>query len=356
VHDINYDVAIIGGGAAGSAAALTLLKQGVSSLCIIEPSDFSNVRIGDTIPPDTNLLLSELGVRDAFLSQGHLPAYGSHSLWGSARLGHNDFLTSPFGHGWHLDRKAFDKMLLDEAVKRGAVRIKQSCRAVNITANSIESVTVGDDTVRAIFYIDATGRKSVLLRSLGVPHHYDDKQLVIWARFRVSQNDLGHSTWLEATANGWWYAAELPNQEAIVAFGTSPRLAKSRGLHGIKKWATALSHTDLIAPKLMRAKILQDSFRVTASHSYIMKDVQGPNWLAIGDAASAFDPLSSAGIYKALLTGKMAANAIINDNMYSYAQTIQQDYAAYIIKNNELYKSEQRWPSSDFWSARHKSE
>ncbi|WP_083098945.1 NAD(P)/FAD-dependent oxidoreductase [Pseudophaeobacter leonis] len=127
---LQFEVAIIGGGPAGSAAALALQQRGVTSICIVEPSDFTQARVGETIPPDANLVLSQLGVDQAFARQDHLPCYGSHSLWGSHRLGHNDFLTSPYGTGWHLDRVRFDKMLLDQAVAGGGLRITAHCAFV----------------------------------------------------------------------------------------------------------------------------------------------------------------------------------------------------------------------------------
>ncbi len=350
-----FDVAILGGGAAGSAAALTLLQAKGCSVCIIEHSDFNEPRIGETIPPDTNLLLSELAVDKAFAEQGHLPCYGSHSLWGSNRLGHNDFLTSPYGHGWHLDRTRFDRMLLEQAVALGAKWINEDCVGVQCTGDDIDHVKTRNSTVKARHYIDATGRKAVLLRSLGIVHKFNDKQAVIWARFETTAGHLGKSTWLEAAPNGWWYAAEVPGNSAIVALGTDPRLAKAGGVYQIPGWAVALSGTQLIAPKLQSAKLVPGSFGITSSHSYIAERIAGENWLAVGDAASAFDPLSSAGIHKALLTGQLAARALVNENSQQYADRVRAEYQVYLGKRRDLYRSETRWPDRDFWTARHEA-
>lgn len=351
--DRTFDVAIIGGGAAGSATAISLVQLGVPSVCIIEKSDFVSLRAGETIPPDTNLLLSELGADQAFARQGHLPCYGSHSLWGSPQLGHNDYLTSPYGHGWHIDRVRFDAMLLDQAVACGVVHIKGTCTDVNVRGDRIGSVVAAEDRIKAGTFVDATGRNAVLLRSMGIVPEYNDQQTVVWAQFSQTDASMGKSTWLEAAPNGWWYAAALPGNRSVVALGTDPRLAKAGGMYNLRQWAAALTGTTLVAPKLQNARLLTDSFHITASHSYCATRVAGENWIAVGDAACGFDPLSSAGIYKALKSGQSAARAITKTDTRTYATQTRADYGGYLEKRNELYQAEKRWAHSSFWAKRH---
>ena len=351
----SFEVAMIGGGASGSAVALSLLRAGVDSVCIVEKSDFSEPRIGETIPPDANVLLSELGVQKAFAAQGHMPCYGSHSLWGSRQLGHNDFLTSPYGHGWHLDRARFDKMLLDQAVERQATLVSGDCTSIRSKGDRITGALIDGDLIEANWFVDATGRDAMLSRACGVVRAFDDRQTVIWARFRVADHPLGNSTWLEAVPYGWWYGAELPHGEAIVALGTDPHVAKSRGLYDVRTWAVALSGTDLIAPKIAKAQLIPNSFRITSSHSYLTEQVAGANWFAVGDAASAFDPLSSAGIYKALSTGQRAAAAIMSPGTAdagAYQAYVKDSYAEYLRMKAELYAAEDRWTDQPFWRNR----
>jgi len=323
-----FEVAILGGGAAGSAVALTLLAAG-ARVCVVEASDFSQARVGETIPPDVNALLFDLGVHAEFVEQGHLPCHGSHSLWGSRQLGHNDFLTSPHGHGWHLDRARFDQWLLGRAVAAGARLIGAEGR-VRARAGRVLALSADDHEIAADWFIDATGRSGALARACGATRSHHDRQTVIWARFRVSDRALGHSTWLEATPYGWWYGAEIPGGEAVIALGADPHVAKAEGLYDLRRWAAALTDTDLIAPRIARARLVPESFRITASHGYLTDRVAGDNWLAAGDAASAFDPLSSAGIYKALATGQRAARAIQAGDAQPYQDFIRDSYARYL--------------------------
>ncbi len=350
-----YDALIIGGGAAGSATALHLAKQG-RRVCIIEPATFAQHKIGETIPPDTNVLLKELGVWEQFIADVHLPCYGSHSLWGADRLGHNDFITSPHGCGWHLDRASFDRMLLSSAEQNGVSVIRQSVSSIQFHGEQITSITLPDGTVlEADTVVDATGRKALLARRLGIQRDVLDRQVTLYARFACPKQDLSHSTWLEAVQYGWWYAAAVPGEQVVVALGTRPEVAKSMQLSKLTRWASALAASELIASKLTRAKLLVDTFGVTASQSYRVKKVTGSNWLAVGDAASAFDPLSSAGIYKALLTGKLAAKALnassLANGLTMYQQQIDQDYDRYLTHRQEMYDQESRWSDAFFWNS-----
>lgn len=350
---MDTDILILGGGAAGSAAAITLLQQDPDvRVTLTEPSDFTAPRVGETIPPDANLLLRELGVEQTFRAAGHLPCHGSHSLWGSDQIGHNDFLVNPHGHGWHLDRAAFDAMLLGAAERAGARVLRSMAKDIVVRDNKIASVTVDGTPITARHYIDATGRNAILLRALGVTRDEGERLSVLWTRFQTVDDSLSHSTWLESGPHGWWYAAQLPGNVAIVALGTDPAIAKDRRATTLPGLLLALTETQMIAPRLTTAKVIHDSFQITTARAYLSTRVAGENWIAVGDAASAFDPLSSAGIYKALLTGQLAARAILSGDPSPYTARVAEDYHAYQAMLDHLYSSETRWSDYPFWAAR----
>ena len=71
----------------------------------------------------------ELGLWERFLGSGHVPCYGNVAAWGSSELVEMDFIRSPYGHGWHLDRSCFDLMLQDMAVEAGATLYRAQDRA-----------------------------------------------------------------------------------------------------------------------------------------------------------------------------------------------------------------------------------
>ena len=327
-------------------------------VALVEVSDFSTDRIGETIPPDASALLQKLGVIERFAADGHVPCYGSRSLWGSNTLGHNDFLVSPYGHGWHLDRKRFDKMLFKAAIDAGAQPFATRCKKIETSAECVTAAHLSNgETVEAEWFLDATGRESLLPRSMGISRQVDDKQVVIWSRFQINPGSLGQSTWLEAVPYGWWYAAELPGNIAIVALGTDGALAKSMGTSTLQGWVVAFSGTALIAPQVRTARLVPNSFGITASQSYRTRRVAGPNWRAAGDAASALDPLLSAGIYKALSSGIRAAETILDgQDGTAYGQDVATDHAVYLDARATLYDAEQRWLDQPFWQQRCRGE
>jgi 2-polyprenyl-6-methoxyphenol hydroxylase-like FAD-dependent oxidoreductase len=116
------DVAILGGGPAGMATALSLLKNDPTiQVVIVERSGYDQLRIGETLPPNARSLLEQLDVWPAFAQAGHLPAYGTSAAWGSSTLHANESFFSVHGNGWHLDRCAFDALLAQIARQRGAL-------------------------------------------------------------------------------------------------------------------------------------------------------------------------------------------------------------------------------------------
>src|SRR5882672_4257013 len=114
-----FDVAVVGGGPAGAVVSLCLARLGWR-VALLEATTFDGERYGETLPPEINPVLRELGLWNSFQAISPLPSPGIISVWGESVPSETDFIRNPHGPGWHIDRNRFDEMLCTEATKAGA--------------------------------------------------------------------------------------------------------------------------------------------------------------------------------------------------------------------------------------------
>ncbi|HEX6641737.1 MAG TPA: NAD(P)/FAD-dependent oxidoreductase, partial [Thermoanaerobaculia bacterium] len=273
------------------------------------------------------------------------PCLGSCSSWGADDLGFNDFLFHPLGTGWHLDRRRFDAMLLEE-VRAAGVNLREACFDLH-------------DPPRARFTVDATGSEAIVARSRGARRRFIDRLICVSAFFRWSNAaSLTRLTMLEAADDGWWYAARVPNDEIVVAFASDAENIRRLDATQPRTWRTMLANTRHLAAALVDCSFIEETLRASHAPSFILDRTAGENWLAAGDAASAYDPISAGGVYKALDDGLRAADAITaalggdSAAMDGYEQSVRTRFEGYLANRNYFYGVEQRFPNSEFWSRR----
>lgn len=357
----DYDALILGGGPAGCAAAIAARQRGMR-VALVEAGAYAGPRIGESLPPDAGLLLRALGVWPRFADDGHAPCRGSASSWGDDRLGFNDFVLNPHGHGWHLDRARFDAMLADEAAAAGvALHRRTRYRGHTARPGGGARVTLagagGERCVDARVVVDATGRRGLFARDRGARRAVIDR-LVAIGGFCVARDDAATSTLtlLEATADGWWYAAALPGGRRVVMVATDADLARQRGLGALPGWSAALAETRHVAAQLGAAR--PAAVQVWSAPSFALDAPAGPDWIAVGDAAAAFDPLSAQGIYKALDDGLAAAPIIARlaggdaSAGDEWAARAADRFAGFRAQRAHFYAMERRWPDAPFWVRR----
>jgi flavin-dependent dehydrogenase len=342
------DVAVIGGGPAGCATVLALRQRGVRDVLLVDAGDNEAVRVGESIPPESRLLLERLDVWDEFLHEGHEPCLGSCSVWGDETPGYNDFLFNPHGTGWHLDRRRFDALLARKAVERGVVSWSGT-RFDGIERSDVGFVVqTTNGAVAARFVVDATGVSARVARLLGATRRMHDG-LTYVAGFLEASAEISRLTLLEATEHGWWYAARLPERKVAVGFASDPEIVRDEALHERDAWLARLHATRHLSRELAGCALVSADLVVRTALSSLLEPACGDGWLAVGDAAASYDPISSQGIYKALADGLQAAEAIV-------CGTPASDHAArfdeYLAVRNYFYERERRWPSAPFWLRR----
>lgn len=365
-----YDVAVVGGGPAGAVAARTLGRRGRRVL-LVEASRFDGWRLGETLFPSIREPLAALGVADGFEDLPAVPSNGIRSCWGTPEPEARSFVTSPYGTGWHVDRTAFDRFLVD-AARRVGVTVALGTRATRCefaatgrTATlALDPVEDGGpqsgttpESVGVDGVIDATGRTATVARWLSGERAAHDALVAAAARYRAPSEQCGRYTLIEATGDGWWYSAPLPDERVVVAWFTDGDLVGDR--HEPEQWRDELAETTRTAARVADGSFERGPVVAGAVSHRLRRTLGADRWLAVGDAAMGVDPLSGSGVERAIDTGVRGALAMDDwldggrEGVEQYESDVDAEFDAYRKRWRSYYALEERWSDRPFWRRRH---
>jgi len=359
-----YDVAIIGGGPAGSAAGLSLMQLAPHAHVVLcEASGYDAWRHGEILSGRARNVLESLGCWEQVAGTGLLPCHGNRAAWGSAEPYDNEFIFSMHGSSWRLDRRRFDRTLCDCAQTAGVeVRTRARVTESAETADGAWNLGVPGERIQAGFVIDASGRHSCFASRRGAKRLVADHLAGVALTFEFAEHPApGDSfTWIEAQEDGWWYSSIVPGERAVLAWMSDTDLIRQSRLHQRDRWLAKLASTVLTRERVTHANPTGHP-AVFSARSQRLTRFAEPRWAAAGDAAMAFDPLSSQGILAALRTGKLAA-FVAFDHLQGkpsherYHKLVAAEYEGYLAARRVFYRMEQRWPQAPFWQRRHSQE
>src|SRR5262249_14887113 len=259
-------------------------------------------KIGESLAPSARLVLERIGVWEQHQAAGHLPCFGNRSSWGGPEIDTYDFLCDPYGHGWHLDRRRFEAMLVDEAVRAGSVwqeRARLEALDGEAGAWRVRLRHAGARrTLPARAILDASGRGARAARLMGARRVTQDRLVAVVAFLGPGGSPAADSTTLgEAMPEGWGDSALLPDGRLAPAVMTEPGLLQAGGGAGRREWGRRLAATTHTLGGIAASGCrLVEPPAVAAAGSSRLDRAAGPGWAAAGDAAAAYDPLSSHGI------------------------------------------------------------
>jgi flavin-dependent dehydrogenase len=366
-------ILVIGLGPAGSAAAIFLAQKGLKVLAIDTQLN-KDLRIGESLPPNSKILLQELGLWQNFKNGPHKISYGNQSYWGDDIAEHSDFLHHPQGNGWHIDRPAFEAMLVDHARQLG-VDILDHTKILSADRHYPDNIhgysrTQGWDVIlksdgiehqiQCSFIVDASGRNSFLARRQGAERLYEDDQLALVAFLHSEcEFQMPATSLIETTEDGWWYSAKIPNNRVATAFMCAPGKDRRKQWIDADNWWQLMARSKRTSERInpLKMSLIADP-RFVAADSSILDSIVGNGWLAVGDAAMTYDPLAAHGILMAMVTARHAARSIGDlfkgkrDTLEDYERTLYWAFREYVVERQQYYDAERRFTNSVYWQAR----
>lgn len=307
------EILITGGGPAGLSAAIALAERGASA-CVVDRVGGHAVARAECLSQGAAQIMTRLGLSE-MLGRA-LAIKDVQSRWGDAKpLQHGGHPGLGF-HGWGIDRADLSTHMRDRLKVLGIDVVTADVLSHTRTPQGWQMECRGSSgiqTLSARYIIDATGRSARIARANGatlLPGR--DLVALVW---RTAETGPA-SMLVEARPDGWWYAVPEHSGRSV-GFVTSARHANSVRRNPAAFLSVARSeHESKIAGlieghALSKAPITMDSRSATLSH------MSGPGWLATGDAAAAFDPITSQGLFNALsggfFAGHAAADAVSGD-------------------------------------------
>jgi flavin-dependent dehydrogenase len=286
------EILVAGAGPAGATIARLLALRG-RNVILVDPQ----TRITDRLELLAPAALGVLGaldlaplIEDPSVAK---PCLGIRRRWGHSETQIEDFLRQPGGRGYILDRAVFDARLKLAAERAGAEFLRG--RVVGVDgARSGAEVLIQTSERRVAFaaglVVDATGRPSAIARRLGARRIQLDYRVSILEHRDMASDRNSANGWLDVEGIGasWSYALCGPDGRR-------------------EKW--------VVKPPDAPSK--RNRARKVDASSGQLSCAGGENWVAIGDAAATFDPITSQGLFNALSTALVAAGAILVPSGFS---------------------------------------
>ncbi len=318
---MKYDAIVVGGGPGGSTVA-TYLSRGGRRVLLLEKEHFPRFHIGESLLPYNNRIFEELGVMPALQSAGFPKKLGAQfHLSNSSKS-----LKLCFRNGkWtrhifsvQVERATFDDILLKHTAASGAeVREGWTVTKTTYDANGV-SVSARDsngktETFEGSFLIDASGRGNLTgnQENLRVIHP-SLKKLSIFGHFEGVKLDDGDSrgdTLIVRFEDKWFWlipVSETKTSVGLVMDQEEFSKAKRPPAEVFDRIWRSSSH---MRDRMEHARPV-GGMQTTGDFSYYNRRLVGPRLLRVGDAAGFMDPIFSAGVFLAMHSGRLAAQAV----------------------------------------------
>ena len=316
------DVAVIGGGPAGSTAAALLARRGYRVVAL-EKAHHPRFHIGESLLPMNLPLFERLGVLDKVRVLGVFKPGADFEA--DNERGYNTYafsraIGSSPPHAYQVWRQDFDKMLYQHARECGAdAREGHEVVGVEQTGPRETRLNVHTDdghsySLQASYVVDASGRDALLstkkkLRRKNLQH----QSAAIFGHFRGAKRRLGEDAGnisIYSFEHGWMWMIPLPDGVMSVGAVCRPDYLRQRKGRTVEFLHDTLKLSPALWQRLAGAELIGNEVRVTGNYSYDSVQMGGAGWVMIGDAFAFLDPVFSSGVYLAMSGAEQAVNVV----------------------------------------------
>lgn len=318
-----YDAIVVGGGPAGATAGALLAEKGRRVL-ILEKEKFPRYHVGESLMPFCYFTLERLGVVEELKKFEFTEKHSVQFVPQSGKVSQPFYFFQHFDHPaattWQVKRSEFDEMLLRNAEKKGA-EVREETKVLNFLYEGDRVVGVkakgadGEEyEVTAPVTLDSSGRDAVF-QTKKKWRKRDPKlnKIAIWTLFKGAKRDPGldegATTIAYLDGKGWFW--NIPMRDGIVSSGI---VAERDYLYRDTR-----DPAEIFQREIKNNKWVEDhlscgeslgEYWVTGEYSYRAEHCAADGIVLVGDAFAFLDPVFSSGVFLALKSGEMAADAV----------------------------------------------
>lgn len=321
-RDLETDVLVAGAGPAGATIA-RLLASAHLRVLLVDPLSSPLQRL-EVLAPAAYPVLEALDLKPVLEKPGlACCCLGIRRRWGTSDVEVDAFLNRPGGRGLVIERSLFDEALRQEAIRNGARLIEGRVTGLFKEGRTI-SVKVRHPqrclSIQAQLVVDATGRPAALARRFGTSRIFSERLVAEKFVSAQSRSYGARALWLEVKSerSGWTYSLSGPDGRR-------------------ETWRVKRAGEGPGASSLQRLQTVDAS-------SVYLSCAGGDGWIAVGDAAASFDPITSQGLINTLATSLVAAAAILEtgdtqqERFESYSAAVAATFLRSEVGRKEVYQ------------------